>query len=78
LEHDRKADVSDATEEGHMLSRRLFLSVVAGASFGIPASAGASQRYPQRPVKRPVEPFSFGSASGFVCVREQFCSYGWL
>jgi len=34
-----------------MLSRRLLLSVVAGASFGIPASADASQPYPQRPVK---------------------------
>ena len=34
-----------------MLSRRLLLSVVAGASFGIPASANASQPYPQRPVK---------------------------
>src|SRR4051794_32378914 len=34
-----------------MLSRRLLLSVVAGASFGIPASANAPQPYPQRPVK---------------------------
>ena len=34
-----------------MLSRRLLLSVVAGASFGIPASADAPQPYPQRPVK---------------------------
>lgn len=34
-----------------MLSRRLLLSVVAGASFGIPTSANASQPYPQRPVK---------------------------
>jgi tripartite-type tricarboxylate transporter receptor subunit TctC len=34
-----------------MLSRRLLLYVVAGASFGIPAAADASQPYPQRPVK---------------------------
>ena len=34
-----------------MLTRRFLLSVVAGASFGIPASANASQPYPQRPVK---------------------------
>ena len=34
-----------------MLTRRLLLSVVAGASFGIPTSANASQPYPQRPVK---------------------------
>src|SRR3954471_3553772 len=34
-----------------MLSRRLLLSVVAGASFGIPAAPAAPQPYPQRPVK---------------------------
>ena len=34
-----------------MLSRRLLLSVVAGATFGIPAAADALQPYPRRPVK---------------------------
>jgi tripartite-type tricarboxylate transporter receptor subunit TctC len=34
-----------------MMSRRLFLSVMAGASFGMHVSGAAAQSYPRRPVK---------------------------
>jgi tripartite-type tricarboxylate transporter receptor subunit TctC len=34
-----------------MMSRRLFLTGVAGATFGLAASSASSQSYPQRPVK---------------------------